>query len=813
MLLSHFKFKLLLRSLWRNRSFSLLNILGLAVGIAASLLIFLLIRYELSVDSWHSNRDRIYRVVSVEAYRNGTTSYDGCAPVPMADAIRREFPQAEQVAHVWRAGKWPFILPAGKGADERLVAPGDIYFADTPLFKIFDIPWLAGNPATALKETYTMAISRSVANSWFGHWQDAMGKTVLQGEERKPYRITGVMEDPRPNTDISLNVVLSYTTYRTWNEKELADPGSFDNFSTSSQCFFLLRKGLSISSMESQLPAFVATHFTPLYARSDSRDSCYFQPLKEMHFNKRFDRYGKAGWSYTELWAMGLIGTFLLAVACINFINLATAQSLTRAKEVGVRKVLGSNRRQLLADFLRETALLVLLAMGLGCLLAWLVLPSLRLLLEKPVQLNVSPAIMIFLLVTGVLVTFLAGFYPGLVLSRFNPITAFKGKINTRAAGGISLRRGLLVLQFTIAQLLIIATLVIVGQMNYFQSRPMGFERKAIALVQLPWSQQKIQKNTYFKQQALHTKGVISASLCKQAPSSESNSSSLFVFDHHAQPEGFELVHRAGDSSYLSLFRIGLVAGRLPYGSDTGRQEECLLNETAVRMLGETPSGILGKHIQPGMQSKPIVIAGVVRDFNSSSLREKVEPLAIFSSADRFGTLAVKLDPSNMRQALAQLEIAFKDIYPGNFFNATFFDDTVADFYHAEEIAATLFKIFAILSIFISCLGLYGLVSFMAVQKTREVGVRKVLGASVSDIVLLFSKEFTVLIALAFLIAAPLGYYFMHRWLANYYYHMPLGWEVFAIAIFISIVIAWATVGYRAAKAAVANPVKSLRTE
>jgi len=446
-------------------------------------------------------------------------------------------------------------------------------------------------------------------------------------------------------------------------------------------------------------------------------------------------------------------------------------------------------------------------------MLASLALPSLRLLLEKPVRLDASWPTMIFLLITGMLVTFLAGFYPGLVLSRQNPITAFKGKINVRIAGGITLRRGLLVLQFTIAQLLIIATLVIVGQMDYFHSRPMGFERKAITLVNLPWSRQKIQKNDYFKQQALNIRGVVSASLCDVAPSTESNNSSLFVFDHHSQPEGFELVHRAGDSAYLSLFRIGLVAGRIPYGSDTGRQEECLLNETVVHMLGETPARVLGKQIQLGMQSKPIAIVGVVRDFNSSSLREKVKPLAIFSSADRFGTLAVKLDPSDMQATLTQLQAAFIKTYPGNFFNTAFLDNTVADFYHGEAIAATLFKIFAVLAIFISCLGLYGLVSFMTVQKTREVGVRKVLGASVVDIVLLFSKEFTVLIVVAFLIAAPLGYFFMQRWLIDYHYHIQLGWQVFTIAIFTSVVIAWITVGYKAAKVAVANPVKSLRAE
>ncbi|MDO6431859.1 ABC transporter permease [Flavitalea sp. BT771] len=805
--------KLLVRSLWRNKSFSLLNILGLAVGIAVSLLIFLLIRYELSVDTWHSKRDRIYRVVSVEYYRNGTTDYDGCAPTPLADALRREFPQAEQVAHVWRAGRWPFILPGSAGSDEKQMRVDNIYFADTPLFKIFDIPWLAGNPGTALKETYTMAISRSVADSWFGHWQDAIGKTVLQGEDRRPFRVTGVMEDAPPNTDIPLNVVLSYATYRAWNEKELADPTSWDNFSTSSQCFFLLRKGQSIASMEARLPQFVATHFTPLYAHSDSRDSCFFQPLKEMHFAADLNRFGKPGWSYAELWSMGLIGGFLLVVACINFINLATAQSLGRAKEVGVRKVLGSNRRQLLAGFLGETALLVLLALVLGCILTKMALPALSLMLEKPVVLDGSWPIVVFLLITGISVTMLAGFYPGVVLSRFNPISAFKGKLNARVAGGLSLRRGLLVMQFTIAQLLIIGTLVIVRQMDFFRSRPMGFERKAVALVNLPGSKDGIMKNAYFQHKALQVQGITSVSLCSSAPSTYGNGSSHFTFERHSHPEGFELVHRAGDSAYLSLFHIALVAGRLPYSSDTSREEECLFNETVVRMLGLTPSAVLGKHLQVGSQQKQIAVVGVVRDFNHSSLREKIAPLAIFSSASRFGTLAVKLDPSRMRHALTQLQAAFAETYPGNFFDATFLEEEVADYYHAERIASTLFKLFAALAIFISCLGLYGLVSFMAVQKTKEVGVRKVLGASVLDIVYLFSTEFALVIGIAFLIAAPVGYYFMQHWLSGYHYHMRLGWEVFAAAILSSVVIAWVTVGYKAVKAALANPVKSLRTE
>jgi putative ABC transport system permease protein len=808
-------FKILLRGLWRKKSFTLLNTLGLSVGISASLLIFLLIRYELSIDRFHSKLDRIYRVVSTETYRTGQVESLGCVPTPLADGLRRDFPQPGQVAPVWRVGDAHFGIPLANGGRDKQVLAKEVYFADAALFGIFDFPWLAGDPQTALKDTYTMAISRSFAANWFGSWQQAMGKTIIWGNAQKPYKVTGVLEDPRANTDIPLQVVLSYATFREQHAKELADPTQWDNFSGASQCFFLLGKGQRIESMNAMLPAFVATHFTPLFANSDTRDSCFFQPLKEMHFNSQLGRYGSRGWTYSELWSMGLIGIFLLAVACINFINLSTAQSLNRAKEVGVRKVLGSSRGQLLRGFLWETAILVLLALVVGCFLAQLALPPLRQLLERPVSLDVfnSPATLLFLLGTGLLVTFLAGSYPGMVLARFDPVTAFKSKINTRTVGGISLRRSLIVLQFAIAQLLIIGTLVIVRQMDFFRNRPMGFDRKAITLINLPPSQDHVRKGAWFKSQVLQLPGVISASLCNAPPSTSWTNTINFVFEHDPQPENFELMQRYADTSYLSVFHLGMVAGRTLNASDT--TGEALFNETAVKSLGiRSPEAILGKSFTWNVGSPDrIKIIGVLRDFNSNSLREKIKPLVVLPFANFYGQLAVRLEPGQLKPTMARLQTLFTQTYPDQFFVAPFFDDQVVDFYNAEAIESTLFKTFAVLAIFISCLGLYGLVSFMVVQKTKEVGIRKVLGASVTGILYLFSREFVLLIGLAFLIAAPIGYYLMHGWLSGYYYHMEIGWGVFAFAILSSLVIALITVGTKAVKAALANPVKSLRTE
>ena len=807
-------FKILLRRLWRKKSFTLLNTMGLSVGISASLLIFLLIRYELSIDDFHSKRDRIYRVISTETYRTGVMQYDGCTPTPLADGLRKDFPQPEQVAPVWRIGDAQFGIPLVNGGRDKQVVAKEVYFADAALFDIFDFPWVAGDPRTALKDAYTVAISRSFAANWFGNWQNAIGKTIVWGDRQKPYKVTGILEDPPSNTDIPVQIVLSYATYREQHAKELADPRYWDNFSGASQCFFLLRKGQHIESMNAMLPAFVATHFTPLFANSDTRDSCFFQPLKEMHFNSQLDRYGSRGWTYSELWSMGLIGIFLLAVACINFINLSTAQSLNRAKEVGVRKVLGSSRGQLLTSFLWETAMLVLLALVAGCFLAQLAIPPLRQLLERPVSLDffTSPATLLFLLGTGLLVTFLAGSYPGMVLARFDPVAAFKSKINTKTVGGISLRRSLIVLQFAIAQLLIIGTLVIVRQMDFFRNRPMGFDRKAITLIDLPNSDGKIRKNAWFRSQVLQMPGVISASLCNAPPSTSWTNQSNFVFENDPRPENFELVQRYTDTGYLSVFHLGLVAGHAPDPADsTG---EALFNETAVRMLGiRSPEAIIGKSFSWDINGNRIKIVGVLRDFNGNSLREKIKPMVVLPFANFYSQLAVKLEPHKIQATMARLQTLFTQTYPDQFFVAPFFDDTVVDFYNAEAIESKLFKTFAILAILISCLGLYGLVSFMAVQKTKEVGIRKVLGASVPGILYLFSREFILLIGLAFLIAAPAGYYLMQGWLSGFYYHMAIGWEVFAVAVAASLIIALITVGAKAIKAALANPVTSLRTE
>ena len=808
--------KVFLRRIWKNRFFTFLNIGGLAVGCAAALLTFLLIRYELSIDKFHSKKERIYRVVSTETYRNGGIEYDGNAPLPLADALRREFPQADKVAAAFQIGAEQFAVQTGGVGMEKKFRAQDVYYIDPALFDIFDFPWLIGDPRTALTEPYTAAITRSQAASWFGRWQDAIGRTILQGDERKPYRITGIMDDFPDNTDIRIKVALSYATFRVRYAKVLQDPLKWDNFNDASQCFFTLGKGQRIESMQAMLPGFVARHYTPLFAGSNSRDSSYFQPLSEMHFDTRFGRYGTEGWTYRDLWSMGLIGMFLLLVACINFINLATAQSIHRAKEVGVRKVLGSSRKQLFARFFGETALLVFFALILGSVLAELALPALKQLLGKPISPFVltSPAIFLFLIATGIGMTFLAGIYPGTVLSRFDPVSAFKSKLDTKAVGGISLRRGLIVLQFLIAQLLIVGTFVITQQNNYFHSQPMGFDRNAIILIDLPAGPDGVHKNEYLKSRILQTTGAVSASLCSAPPATEGLNESYFTYENHAQPEDFSILYLYADSDYLKTFHMTMAEGRYPYHSDTVSRE-ALINESTAKRLGfSDPMNAIGKQIRPGSAEVPgIPVVGVVRDFNNTSLKEKIRPMLILSVAGHFNKLAVRLDPKMMGTTIARLNDVFSQIYPSHLFEFSFFDETIAKFYNSETIAAKLFRIFSILAIFISCLGIYGLISFITAQKKKDIGIRKVLGASTQSILYLFLREFAILICISFLIAAPLGYYFMSKWLAGYYYHINIGWDIFAFTFLLSVAIAFLTVGYKSLKAAAANPIKNLRKQ
>ncbi|WP_346320523.1 ABC transporter permease [Chitinophaga sp. YIM B06452] len=802
--------KIALRSLNRKLSFTLLNVAGLAVGIAAALLIFVVIRHELSYEDFHSKKDRIYRVASRAVSRsNGEmVTMSGGVPLILPQTFRNDFPQFEKVAAVWYLGQGQIYIPGKNGHDEKrfLESESSLIWAEPNLFGIFDYTWLAGN-ASALERPNTTVISESIARKYFGGTNEAMGRTIQLFSYRIPFEVTGVYKDPPNNTDLRMKIVFSYSTF-IGSTKFTSE--EWRNISGNSVCYVLMREGQPAEAVQRQLPAFVKKYYNEDARNTPNTTELILQPLKEIHTSKLLGPFYGTKFTRRELFTISMIGVFLLVVACINFINLATALSVNRAKEIGVRKVLGSNRWQLMRQFLHETAFVTFFSIMLALLIAAAVLPGLQRLIDTPVDIAWGSTIL-FLFLLGIVVTLLAGFYPAMVVAGFNPLAALKNRISARSIGGISLRRGLVVVQFVIAQLLVIGTLVAIQQMKFFREKPIGFDKESVLMVELPSDSALAARYPVLREKMKAIPGVEAATFCMEAPSASWFWGAEFFFNNKTEMEPFMVARQFGDTAYLHTFGIPVVAGRQPFYSDTVR--EVLVNETFVKKMSlPNNEAVLGKRLS-FHQQKNLEIVGVVKDYNNQSLRDEITPLVITLDNKTIAFMALRLRPQDMPKTLARIEKEFTGLYPTYLYDVKFLDQRIGNYYKAEAQTALLFRVFAVLAIFISCLGLYGLVSFMAVQKQKEVGIRKVLGASVQNIVLLFSKEFTLLIGVAFLIAAPLGYYLMNTWLESFHFHITIGWGVFVLAVGLSVLIAWISVGYKALRAALANPVKSLRAE
>lgn len=510
------------------------------------------------------------------------------------------------------------------------------------------------------------------------------------------------------------------------------------------------------------------------------------------------------------LWVLSMIGFLLMFTACLNFINLATAQTVTRAKEVGIRKVLGSMRTQLFWQFTIETGVIVLLAAMLAFSVSYTVLPYINTFFNTHVILNPFSDIrlLLFLLILMLIVTFLSGVYPGIILSGFRPVLALKGKLQGRLGGSFNIRRVLIITQFTISQVLLIGLIVMFYQMRYFRQTDMGFNKDAVVMI--PMGSNDLKVNS-LKDQFLSIPQVEDVSLCFSAPASNSYWSTSFRYDNHIEPEVFSIAFRGGDENYLSTFGIDLVAGRNLTPSDTVR--EFLVNEMMTKKLGLSPEDILGKPISVNGDSWKGNVVGVVKDFHNHSLRVDIEPVFITTAKDQYHAFAVKINMNDAANTLATLEKMWSSTYPELIYHYNFLDDQIASFYETEQMMIKLVQVFSCIAVFIGCMGLYGLVSFMAVQKTKEIGIRKVLGSNVSQILWIFGKEFSRLVMIAFLIAAPASWMLMSNWLSTYAYRVNLGIWIFSLELIIILGVVVLTVGYRSVKAAVANPVDSLRSE
>jgi len=797
-------FKTAFRNLMRNKSFTIINVLGLAVGIAASLLIFLVMRYETSFDNFHAKKDHIYRVGSIFNTQDGI-SYGAGVSFPVGPALRIDFPQVKEVGSIFRRGN-DLITIEENGQLKKFQS--DVYYAEPEFFNMFDFGWLSGNPKISLSDPASVVLTKEIAEKYFGNWQTAIGKTIkYKNDNAQVYKVTGILKNVPPNTDFPLGVVVSYATLKNTNIGR-----SFEDWVSTfgrAYTFVVLPADYSPEQFNKDLISFAKKHRPAEYAK----DAFIAQPLATMHSDDRFGNYNDHFFSDSLKTILRLIGLFLILIACVNFVNLATAQAVNRSKEVGVRKVLGSNRSHLALQFLSETCLIVIFALIAAVLISYLVLPLLNDLLRTKMRFDFTdPTIIIFFISILIGVSFLSGIYPAFVISGFNPINALKNRITARMAGGFSLRRVLVVFQFAIAHVMIIGTLIAMSQMSYFRNATLGFDKAAIINVPIPGDSITKTKMTYLQNELSKNPDIKNVSFSYSSPSADGNWNSDFRFDNATQKTNFSANLKWADANYFETYKIQFVAGGPYQQSDTVR--EFVVNETLLRKLGITdPKLALGKEIDFWDGRKVGLIVGVIRDFNVYSLREPMAPVVLSTWKEVYQTINIKVKPGREKAILPFVEKLWNESFPEFVYEYSFLDETIENFYRQETQLSTLYKIFAAIAIFISCLGLYGLVSFMASQRTKEVGIRKVLGASAGNIVFLLSKEFSLLIIIAFAIAVPVAYYIMNKWLQNYTYRVEIGVALFMIAIIGSMIIAWITVGHRAVQAALANPVKSLRTE
>ncbi len=791
--------KIAWRNLRRNKSYAFINIFGLSLGIACSIVIFTLVSYHLSFDTFHKNKDRVYRIVT--EWHDEEVGHSRAIPTPVGKAFRTEYTFAEKAARAVDYGDALIAVPGG-AETKKFKEESGILYAEPEFFDIFDFPLAKGNKQNFLSDPNSAAITEKLAKKYFGN-EDAIGKTIRVNNKTN-FLIKGILKDLPPNTDRRQEIFLSYSNLRDQN-KWLANDSGWGGVYSGAQCFVLLKKNAAMAQVDNAFKQIVKKNYT---GRDVNVWQFKLQPLADIHFNPDFDGYADKKY----LWAIFFIGVFLIITACVNFINLATAQALNRSKEVGIRKVLGSLPSQLFWQFIAETALITFFALLLACGFAALTLPFVNSLFKTEMSLHLfsNPALLLFLCATGIIVTFLSGSYPGLVLARFQPVLALKSKLSQKHIGGFSLRRILVVAQFAISQMLIIGTIVIASQMHYSKSSDLGFNKEAIIMLPLPTGD--LVKSNTFKTRLSGVAGAEKSSLCFAAPASGSNNTTGLRFDNRTEDEHWSINLKAADEQYLNTFGIKLVAGRNFYKSDTTR--EFVVNETFVKKLNlKTPDEVIGKRLSINGGSTTAPIVGVVKDFYNYSFHSEVSAICIMPDHRNYDYCAVKINLKNLKPALASFEKIWNETYPDYLYNYQFLDERIAEFYEMDSIMLKLIEAFAGIAILIGSLGLYGLVSFMAVRKTKEIGVRKVLGANIQNILWLFGKEFSRLLLIAFVIAAPVAWWAMNAYLQDYKNRISLHPGIFVLAILITFIIAAISVGYRSIKAAVANPVKSLRTE
>ncbi|WPV64856.1 FtsX-like permease family protein [Chitinophaga sp. LS1] len=797
--------KIALRNLWKHKGFSAITIFGLAIGLATCLLITLFVTDELSYDKFNANADRIYRL-DADFLINGTIFHERSTPAAFGPSLKRDFPQIEEFVRFDNQGK----ALVKKAEGEETLIEENTSFADPGVFKIFSLPFIVGDPATALSQPNTLVISERMARKYFQS-TDVLGKT-LKMDNTTFYTITGVIRNTPTQSHLHFDIIRSMG-HRT---DDMMDRWLSNSYTT----YILAKPGVSASRiqqiinegtkryMEPGLMSYLGENFAQL-----EKHGGYFRynaiALKDIHLRSTNNDEAEPGGNITYVYIFIITGVLILLIACVNFMNLSTARSAGRAREVGVRKVLGSEKRHLVFQFISESVLTAFFALLIAVIIAAALLPYLNNLSDKSISLHWTHLtwIMPGLIVTCLVVGLLAGSYPAFFLSSFEPVQVLKGKYS-KGMKGSWLRNGLVVFQFTATILMLVGTLVIFKQLQFIRNSNTGYNREQVLVLQnigALWNHAKS-----FQQEVKQIPGVVNATITSSLPTSEfRNTNSYSKTPMAGDGKLMALVEWMVDADYIPTMDMQVVGGRNFSPQMASDTNAVLLNETAAKVLGY--EDLKDRYLYNEGQFHVI---GIVKDFNAGTMKSKIPPL-IFRLGEYRQYMAVRIKSNDLTGVVAQIKDKYQNQQDmsGQPFRYTFMDDDFDHMYKAEERTGQVFTIFAVLAIIIAAMGVFGLVTYAAEQRAKEIGIRKVLGASISGIVTLLSKEFLRLVIVAILIATPLSYVLMNRWLQDFSYRTNIGWMVFVIAALVAIGITLLTISFRVIKAALANPVHSLKAE
>ncbi len=808
------------RNLRKNKTFSIINIAGLAIGMAACLLILQFVNFELSYDQFNKNVNDVYRVYN-DRYQNGKLIQHGTITYSaIGKAMKDDYPEVLEHARVEPFGALIITIENKRFGEQQVIA------VDNSFLNMFSYPLLAGDSKTALKEPHTVVLDQDAADRYFGvhgNYEQALGKVLMMGRDSTLYKVTGVFKKIPENSHLQFDMLASYVSLLVG--KNAYVQADYDFTDSDFWHYIQLRPGADYKKLQAKFPAFSEKHFQGNKI-SGSVEKFYLQPLARAHLYSDFEyEIGKTG-SATVVWGLLIIALFIIAIAWVNYINLSTAKSVERAKEVGIRKVTGATKTQLVRQFISESLLINLIALVIAIALVLLMQGPFNSLVQHKLSLaslfhkslgGYSVTIgLITILLAGI---FVSGFYPAFVLSSFRPIIVLKGKFGA-SLKGIVLRKWLVVGQFAITIALIIGSFVVYKQIKFMRSQELGMNIDQMLVVKPPalsnWDSTFISRANSFKaelKQIANVKGVATSG--RLAGDELSRAFDVRRSDDSSSNH-FTLRNMGVDNDFLDVYKIKVLAGRnftnTDFNPEFDKLHNILLNEFAIKLLGfNSNEDALGKRVT--IWGKEWDVIGIINNYHQKSLKYAMEPLVLMPYYGTYNPISVKVNTRNLASTIAAIKTKYLQFFPGNIFDYTFLDEKFNAQYKNDKLFGKAFSIFSCFAVFIACLGLLGLSLFTTVQRIKEIGVRKVLGASVGNIVVLLSRDFIKLVLIAFIIASPLAWYVMHEWLKDFAFRINIEWWVFLLAGMLALTIALATISFQAVKAALANPVKSLRTE